>query len=139
MAARKGNFAIELGKIENITASVKTTASFRFQNQTFSGDVNRLAEVSGFSLSLLAYQRLGSRLEIYERVGIVHASGMITAALPLPHEYDGGVIAYRRKAWLPYAGIGIQGKVGDHTDWRLEVKAIGAPVPIGMFGLSQRF
>jgi hypothetical protein len=137
---RKGAFAIELGKIENITASVRTTATFKIAGQTFSGDVNRLAEVSGWSLSLLAYQRIGLNLEGYARVGLVQGYGIIKATLPLPHEYDGGMIAYEKRKLLPRIGLGLQGRIGERTDWRAEIGAIGTPkVPIGMFALSQHF
>jgi hypothetical protein len=137
---RKGMWAGEVGVVKKISAAVKTNATFQIAGQTYSGDVNRVADVEGISISGLAYYRLSPRVEVYGRLGAVYASGIITAALPLPHEFDGGVIAYQKKAWLPRIGIGLQGRLGERTDWRAEVGAIGTPkVPIGMFGLSQHF
>jgi hypothetical protein len=137
---RKGWAAVELGQLRNISASVKTNATFKIAGQTFSGDVNRVADVEGTSLSLLAYQRIGESTEVFERLGGVYASGVITAALPLPDEYDGGVIAYRRKAWLPRVGLGIKWRLGPNTNGQLELGAVGTfKVPFVLGGLSQRF
>ena len=109
VGCRKGAFAIELGKIENITASVRTTATFKIAGQTFSGDVNRLAEVSGWSLSLLAYQRIGLNLEGYarswSRPGLRHNQGHTTSTARVRRWHD----RLRKAKALPRIVSGLQG------------------------------